>query len=174
MWKAMVALLVIAVAVGTKMPASSSAAITDQDGSNQSILITPTESTANAFHQSSLGGSVALPRQADGHFYASADVNGTAVDFVIDTGATVVSLTRADAERAGINVDPDRFQVVAQGASGPVMGLPVTLPSLELGGHRLTDVQALVLADGEQSLLGQNVLSRFQSVSIENDEMLLR
>ena len=172
MWKAAVALLVVAVVVGSRMPASASA---DMDAnSNQSILITPSEATRPAFHQATLGGTVTLPRRDDGHFYAQAEVNGSTVDFVIDTGATVVSLTREDAERAGITVDPDRFTVVGEGASGPVMGQAVMLRDVSLGDHRITDVPALILADGGQSLLGQNVLSRFQTVSIENDQMLLR
>jgi len=121
-----------------------------------------------------LGGTIALARHDDGHFYAGAEVNGSTIEFMVDTGASVVSLSRADAERAGITVDPDLFEVVAEGASGPVMGIAVVLREVSLGDHRVTDVPALVLADSGQSLLGQNFLSKFQSVSIENDQMMLR
>lgn len=174
MWKAALLILVVAVTVGALMPAMPSP---DDEASPQSRHlveqasvppVSPSPST------STNGGTVALARRPDGHFYASAEVNGSAIEFMVDTGASVVSLTRADAERAGITVDPNQFQVVAQGASGPVMGLSVVLHDVSVGDHRISDVPALVLADSGQSLLGQNVLSQFASVSIEHDEMLLR
>ena len=120
------------------------------------------------------GGRVQLARQPDGHFYADVQVNDSEVRFVVDTGASVVALSRADAEKAGVHVDETQFEEVARGASGPVMGTFVTIRELSLGDHRATDVQALVLADSSESLLGQDFLARFESVSIENDEMVLR
>jgi len=178
MWKGALLLLVMAVVAGSRMTVAPGAAAND-DNTNQSILITPPEATAAAssassFHQASLGGTLALPRQPDGHFYSDAEVNGTTLHFVIDTGASIVALTRADAERAGLTVDPDKFTVVGEGASGPVHGQMVTLHEVNIGDHRIGDVQAMILADGGQSLLGQNLLRQFQSVAIENDEMMLR
>ena len=44
-----------------------------------------------------------VPRSADGHYYLTMEVNGAPIRFVVDTGATELVLSRADAERAGID-----------------------------------------------------------------------
>ena len=53
------------------------------------------------------------------------------------------------------------------------MGAPVQLGQFTLGGHTVTSVDAVVIDGGQQSLLGQNFLARFNSVEIHGDEMLL-
>ena len=61
-------------------------------------------------------GEVALARAPDGQFYAEARVNDRAIRFLVDTGATGVALTGADAREAGIFWSPTDLRVVAQGA----------------------------------------------------------
>jgi aspartyl protease family protein len=118
--------------------------------------------------------SVALARGADGHFHATAEVNGRAVRFLVDTGATLVVLSRRDAERAGI--DPDRLLYVhpAETANGRVMNAAVTLERLRLGPFEDRDVPAMV-AGGELgvSLLGMSWLSRLARLRVEGDRMVL-
>jgi hypothetical protein len=58
-----------------------------------------------------------LERSSSGHFYTYAKVNGELVKFVVDTGADVVALTKEDAERVGMPVDPSSFTVIGEGAS---------------------------------------------------------
>src|ERR671913_1996463 len=60
-----------------------------------------------------------LERSSSGHFYTHAKVNGQLVRFLVDTGATGVALTVADAERVGIDVNPASFEIVGEGAAGP-------------------------------------------------------
>jgi aspartyl protease family protein len=115
-----------------------------------------------------------LERSPSGHFYTYAKVNGEFVRFVVDTGADVVALTREDAERLGIKVDPSSFEVVGEGASGPVRGAPVRIDSIEVDGKLVNDVQGIVLADSSLSLLGQSYLSRIQEVKMTGDYMVLR
>jgi aspartyl protease family protein len=174
MWKAALLMLVVGVTVGALMPAPPPSDSNGSASTQPPPVIQQATATSSPPSSSSSGGTVTLPRRDDGHFYASAEVNGSTIEFMVDTGATVVSLSRADAERVGITVDPDLFEVVAEGASGPVMGIPVVLREVSLGDHRVADVPALVLADSRQSLLGQNVIGQFESVSIENDQMMLR
>jgi aspartyl protease family protein len=92
----------------------------------------------------------------------------------VDTGADVVALTREDAERLGIQVDPSSFRVVGEGASGPVTGAPVRIESIEVDGKLVNDVEGLVLADSSLSLLGQSYLSRINEVRMTGDYMVLR
>lgn len=119
-------------------------------------------------------GSTALPRSADGHFYADAAVNGASVNFLVDTGASMVALTGADARAAGIHWSDADVRAVARGASGPVYGVSLTLDRVTLGGHEARNVSAIVVPDGLGiSLLGQSFLSTIQPVRIENDQMVL-
>lgn len=121
-----------------------------------------------------VAGSTALPRAADGHFYADAGVNGSPVQFLVDTGASVVALTGTDARAAGLNWSDAEIRVVAQGASGPVSGVAVTIDRLTLGGHEARNVAAVIVPEGLQvSLLGQSFLSTVQPVRIEQDRMVL-
>lgn len=120
-------------------------------------------------------GETVLDRQPDGHFYAELQVNGHSVRFLVDTGASGVALTRKDAERAGIAVDPGRFEVVGSGASGPLRGQRVRIDDLRLDLKQVTGIDAAVLDDGlDISLLGQSFLSRYATVQIESDRMSLR
>lgn len=117
---------------------------------------------------------VALHRAADGHFYARVEVNGVPVRFLVDTGASSVVLTREDAARAGLDPDGLSYIVPAHTANGTVMGAPVVLGHVELGGIPDRNVRALV-NDGRMpaSLLGMTYLGRFKRLSVEGDRLVL-
>ena len=51
----------------------------------------------------------AIARSADGHFYADLMVNGAPVHFLVDTGASVVALTRDDAQKVGLQFSEGEF-----------------------------------------------------------------
>ena len=113
-----------------------------------------------------------LQRGPDGHFYADAQVNGTMIHFIVDTGASVVVLTAADAQRAGLQLPSVR--AVAMGAGGPIEIIPVTLDRVAVGGLEARGVQAAVAEATPVSLLGQSYLQRLASVEIRGDTMVLR
>jgi aspartyl protease family protein len=124
--------------------------------------------TLNAF------GAVTLAREADSHFYAEAEVNGAAVRFLVDTGATSVVLTAEDALRAGIGGGD--YSARAIGAGGEIRLMPVLVGRLALGPVALENVPVLVAEEGKLpiSLLGQSFLSRAGAVTIEGDRLTLR
>jgi aspartyl protease family protein len=64
--------------------------------------------------------------------------------------------------------------VVGEGASGAVRGEQVVLDRVTLGDKTVEQVPAVILSNGGQSLLGQSFLSKFSSVHIEGDKMILR
>jgi aspartyl protease family protein len=113
-----------------------------------------------------------LRRGPDGHFYADAQVNGTTIRFLVDTGASVVVLTHADAQRAGVQLPAARS--VAMGVGGPIEVIPVTLDRVAVGGIEARGVQAAVAEELPVSLLGQSYLQRVGSVEIRGDTMVLR
>lgn len=115
-----------------------------------------------------------LRREENGHFYARAQVNGQSVDFMVDTGASGIALTEADARRLGIPLDPNNYFEVGTGASGPVYGQPVILDRVSLDGKTVERVQGAVLEGLEISLLGQSFLSRMGKIEITRDQMVIR
>jgi len=113
-----------------------------------------------------------LHRAPDGHFYADAMVNGAEIRFIVDTGASVVALSRDDAQRAGIALPAERLR--AMGAGGEIEVMPVTVDRIALGPIEAHEVPAVV---GEQlpiSLLGQSFLGKVGAVEIRGDTMTLR
>lgn len=120
-------------------------------------------------------GTITLPRTYDGHFFVSGDVAGKPLRFIVDTGASTVALSQADARAIGVDVDHLSFNGQAQTASGPTPVAPVTLPRLRIGDIQLMDVRALVLRDAPPgiALLGQSFLGRIDKVSIEGDQLTL-
>jgi aspartyl protease family protein len=131
------------------------------------------ESYSRGDDQSS-GEGLTLRRQWDGHFYADTQINGTTVRMLVDTGASGIALTRDDARKAGIGISIGMPNVVGQGAGGAVKGEYVTIDRMSLGGESAQSVPAIVLDGGGQSLLGQSFLSKFASVEIKGDTMVLR
>ena len=116
-----------------------------------------------------------IERSGDGHFYVDAEVNGQLVHFLVDTGATAVVLTMADAKHVGLPFTPERFTVVGRGASGDTRGELITIGRVAIGRKEAFDVKGVVLDEGlDISLLGQSFLSRVGTVVIDGDKMVLR
>ena len=121
-----------------------------------------------------MGGDVSLERNADGHFYADVTVDGTTVNMLVDTGASVIALTGEDAEAMGLYWDSATVRPVAQGASGPVYGVPVTLERVSVGQLEVGNVEAVVVPEGlGVSLLGQSFLSKIERVEMDQHAMHL-
>ncbi len=120
------------------------------------------------------GGAMVLDRAGDGHFYATARIDTGDYHMLVDTGASVVALTGDDAENMGLSWDPSALAPVARGASGPVMGVPVTIPDIAVGDFEAHNVQAVIVPDGlPVSLLGQSFLQHVPNVQIADDKLTL-
>lgn len=120
------------------------------------------------------GGATVLDRQPNGHFYADADVDGSQVHFLVDTGSSVVALTAEDASGIGLDWSDDQLRYVGQGAGGAIEGVPVTLDEVSLGGFRGKHVAAVIVPEGlPVSLLGQSFLSQVPRLDIAGDRMTL-
>ena len=119
-------------------------------------------------------GAIELQRSSDGHFYADVQINGATIHALVDTGASEIALSRADASSAGVATSIGMPGVVGEGADGEVHGEVVKLDRVTLGHRTAEGMSAVVLSAGEQSLLGQSFLSKFDSVEIRGDVMVLR
>lgn len=117
---------------------------------------------------------VDVPRSRDGHYHLVLGVNGVPVEFIVDTGATDLVLTRADAERVGLAADDLRFLGEAMTANGPVQTASVRLDEVSVGEIVDRDVSAVVNGgEMRQSLLGMSYLQEFGRIEIENDQLRL-
>lgn len=112
---------------------------------------------------------------ADGHYWAEANIDGKAVRVLVDTGASLVALTRADALRLGVDPEPEAFTGRVQTASGVVRAAPVQLKTISVAGARVDRVEALVVEQGlEYSLLGMSYLGRLSAFSATPARLTLR
>lgn len=119
-------------------------------------------------------GQIVVPRAPDGHYYLTLRVNNTPVEFLVDTGATDVVLTKGDAKRVGINLDDLSFFGRAMTANGAVRTAPATLDLVEAGDVRDTNLTAWVNeGEMEQSLLGMAYLQRWSKIEIANRGLVL-
>ena len=117
---------------------------------------------------------VTLDRSPDKHFYANAIVNGRSIRFLVDTGASETALTEEDARKAGLAVDPAKYELLGHGASGMVRGQFVKLKQVDIGGIRETDAKAVVVQGANVSLLGQPFLENIEEIVIRKDRMTLK
>jgi aspartyl protease family protein len=120
------------------------------------------------------GAQVVVPMARDGHFYLVLELNGVPVRFVVDTGATDIVLSAADAARVGIQPENLVFSGRALTANGMVETAPVRIDRVALGGVVDEGVRAVVnRGDLEESLLGMSYLRRFDRLEISGGQMVL-
>jgi aspartyl protease family protein len=117
---------------------------------------------------------IAFRARNDGHFIVEARVDGTPIVFLVDSGASDVVLTPADAARLGLQLDKLRFDRTYQTANGLVRGAPIRLKQVAIGPIEVVDVRASVNgAPMETSLLGMSFLARLTSWRVDGDRLTL-
>ncbi len=121
------------------------------------------------------GGELEFRRGGDGHFYIDAEVNGRPVRFLVDTGASDIVLSPADARRLGFRISALTFNRVYETANGVGRGAPVVLNSVAVGRLRFGQVAASVNdAAMSESLLGMSFLDRLSGYEVRGDSLILR
>jgi aspartyl protease family protein len=125
--------------------------------------------------QASMAQPASIAKGPDGHYWAEADVNGSRVRFLVDTGASAVALTTADARRLGIATEKLDYAYKVVTASGQTRAASVKLGQVSVAGARLDNVDALVIEEGlESSLLGMSYLGRLASFEATQTSLILR
>jgi aspartyl protease family protein len=121
-------------------------------------------------------GELVLQAGADGHFYAHASVDGVSVRFLVDTGASSIALSAADARRIGFDPAALDYLLPVTTANGEALAARVTLDEIRLGSIALTRVPAAVMPPGAlaTSLLGMAFLERLSGFEITGDRLVLR
>ena len=118
------------------------------------------------------GAETRIPMAMDGHFWVDAKVNGRDVRFLIDSGATMTTISRSTAARAGVAVSPNRDQVVITG-NGQIRVATGTAAELQVGNIVRQNV-GLQVADREDlNVIGMNFLSSLSRWSVEGRWLIL-
>ena len=137
----------------------------EQSISSWASTITPVtqdDGQANTFN-----GIYVIKQRDNGHYFLDGQINGKALTFVIDTGASTVSLPRSIAFLARISC---KEHIQLRTAGGSTSGCTAIISKLKFGPFMMKDVRAVIVPDLDQPLLGMNVLSQFK-IEQNNGEM---
>jgi aspartyl protease family protein len=115
---------------------------------------------------------IVLTADSQGHFMPRGQINGRAVQFMVDTGSTLVILSESDAKRINLKYEQGQ-KVRVSTANGGALGYQVKLDSVKVGDAQVYAVPAIVLPQAmPYVLLGNSFLTRFQ-MQRQNDQLTL-
>lgn len=118
---------------------------------------------------------LALGQDSDGGYHVMGQVNGQAVGFLVDTGASDIVLSPADAQRIGVDMAALRYTHVYETANGEGEGAAYVAPSLAIGPIRLTNVVVSInKTPMSSSLLGMSFLKRMDSFEFKGGQLILK
>ncbi len=160
-------------AYGVKLLALGEGSATVEVGGRQlRLAIGAAPVKLGAVARDGAGTEVVLTAGLGGHFVSGGNINGRTVQFLVDTGATLVALSEADAERIGLKYR-NAPRALTTTANGQVPVYLVKLDSVRIGDVEVYNVDAVVLpAQMQHVLLGNSFLTRFQ-MKRENDRLTL-
>jgi len=117
-----------------------------------------------------------IRNRPDGHYWTRALVNKkSSVEFMVDTGASVVALTYKDAQKMGLRPDQLDYRWEIRTAGGKTMGASVMIHTIQIGQVKIKNVEAMVLrTDLEQSLLGMSFLRELYSYEFRGDRLIIQ
>lgn len=150
----------------------SDSAIVEVQGQQQTIYLG--KSPVSIGQAAPIGGSrkVVLRPDSQGHFRGNGWINNKPMDYMVDTGASVVALSQQDAQRLGLNTEQGQ-RVMLSTANGNVQGWRVQLPSMRVGDIQLHGVDAVITPqDMPYVLLGNSFLSKLHLTRSGNQMVL--
>jgi aspartyl protease family protein len=130
--------------------------------------------TISGDDQTVTGGAVRIRKADDGHFWATATVNGVRRRMLIDSGATYTAISSGTAAAAHLDLDESPFGSILSTANGDIAVTRATVGTLEVGSITARDLPVVVSpAFGDTDVLGMNFLSRLGSWRVEGDTLIL-
>jgi aspartyl protease family protein len=118
------------------------------------------------------GKEVRIPMAIDGHFWVDAELNGERVKFLIDSGATMTTIGRDTAARAGIAIQPGATQIVRTG-NGLIRMASGRVDRLEIGSLERRNLGVHVAGGDNLNVLGMNFLSSLERWGVEGRWLVL-
>lgn len=136
----------------------------------QAAVVEPTQAQPVSY-----GRMLTVEADRAGHFQVEARIEGRRLEFMVDTGASLVVLRESSAAEAGIRPSPADYTATVATANGKIKAAPARLGRVEVGGITVYDVPALVLPDDvlSQNLLGVSFLSRLKRYEYADGRLIL-
>lgn len=152
---------------------SGDTAMLEMKGKRHGLRVGESPASVGAGQGGAIGGSkIVLSAGNGGHFMTLGSINGKAVQFMVDTGATTVAMGAAEAQRMGLDYTTGK-PVRMNTANGQTLGYLLTLNSVRVGDVEVFNVDAIVSPQAMPFvLLGNSFLTRF-SMRRDNDQMVL-
>jgi aspartyl protease family protein len=121
------------------------------------------------------GRTLSIPRDSRGHFATDGRIDGQRIDFMVDTGASLVALNEKSAARFGLRPSRGDYTATVTTANGTIKAARTRLAMIDLGGLIVRDVDAMVLPDEalSENLLGLSFLSRLKRFEYANGRLVL-
>ena len=121
------------------------------------------------------GRSISIPSDARGHFQTDAHIEGQRIDFMVDTGASVVALNERSAARFGLRPSPGDYNATVTTANGTLKAARARIARMDVGGLIVRDVDAMVLPDEalSENLLGLSFLSKLKRFEYANGRLVM-
>ena len=119
-----------------------------------------------------VGGELRIPMAEDGHFWVDATVNGHESPFLVDSGATVTTVSRKTADEAGL--EPDMRVAMVETANGTVRMRVASADHFEVGPIARTGFTVQINDRDQDNVLGMNFLSKLNSWRVEGNYLVLR
>jgi aspartyl protease family protein len=132
--------------------------------------VTPVETVGQAGSRS-----LNISPDSRGHFQTEGRIDGQRIDFMVDTGATMVALNEKSAARFGLHPSRGDYNANVTTANGTIKAARARLAMLDVGGLVVRDVEAMVLPDEalSENLLGLSFLSKLKRFEYANGKMVL-
>ena len=151
---------------------TSNDALVDVKGKRVTLQLGGSPANLGGAATAGTGDKIVLTSVSGGHFVTSGTVNGNAVRFFVDTGATTIAMSQSDAERIGIDYKKGQLGY-SHTANGVIPAYRVMLSTVQIGDVQVYNVEATVLPSSmPYMLLGNSFLDRFQ-MRRENDRLTL-
>lgn len=146
-----------------------------RDGAAPAIMAARPEAPAATAAAPADSRSVVISPAANGHFQVEGRVDGRLMNFMVDTGASVIALTERDAAMLGIHPAESDYRALVRTANGTVRAAPVMLDMVEIEDIAVHNVAAMVLPDGALSdnLLGLTFLTRLRHFEYSDGKLVL-
>ena len=147
-------------------------ALLEVDGVRHTARLGQAPMSVGAYGASNNTGRIVLTGDRSGHFISHGQINGQVMQFMVDTGATTVSIGQPDAQRMGLDYRSGQA-VRMSTANGVAQGWRLVLDSVRIGNVQVRNVEAIVTPQPmPYVLLGNNFLGKFQ-MTRNNDQMVL-
>jgi aspartyl protease family protein len=140
------------------------------------LAMTSSQKPGSALQDAAGSRSLSIPRDAaSGHFLTDGRIDGQRIDFMVDTGASVIALNERSAAQFGLRPMPADYRMTVTTANGTVKAAPTRLAMVDIGGLIVRDVEAIVLPNEALSgnLLGLSYLSKLKRFEYANGKMVL-